>query len=222
VSASSGKILGLGLSATLEQTVPLRRDEALLPSARGSLSIGYSYQFTRAIVPTNEGIERFSTDASDPYGRSVPSDQLGGAAFAQHQGTVALGAGLDISEKVTFDVQFGWRPAYKYQLDDRAQVCVLTGCVTPEPARDAQHFSVISLFQTELVVDAPAPVGFAFGYENVTLQLAPNGQRRNMLYSPDARVYASLIVHLDDLYGYAKGNSAPGRSAAAARAFPWQ
>ncbi len=212
VSVNNGKILGAGISAALTQVLPLREGQPILPSARLMLRLGYSYLFTRAVVPTTDGIERFSTDPTDPYGRSIPSDQLGSAAFAQHQGTVALGAGLDISEAVSFDVQAGWRPVYKYALDNDAEVCVLTGCVTAQNSDDPQRFAVITLFQTELVVDAPRPLGFAFGYENVTQQLAPDGQRRNMLYSPDARVYASLLVHLDDLYSKLRGDR-PQRSA---------
>ncbi len=214
VSRINGKILGAGLSATLTQIVPVREGESILPSAHFMLRLGYSYLFTRAVVPTTDAIERFNTDATDPYGRSIPSDQLGAAAFAQHQGTLGLAAGLDLAESVTFDVQFGWRPAYKYGLDEDAQVCILTGCVTPERVDDPQRFTVITLFQTELVVDAPKPVGFAFGYENVAQQLGPDGQRRNMLYSPDARVYASLLVHLDELYNRARGDAARPQSAA--------
>lgn len=198
VSANNGKILGAGLNAALSQTVPLRKDRDFLPSARGRVRVGYSYLFTRAVVPTNEGIERVRLD---PLGRSLPSDQLSGAAFSQHQGTLALAAGLDVTSIVTWDVELGWRPAYKYDLADDVEVCnVATGCVQVDTVDDPQNFTVVSLFQTEIVIDAPRPVAFSFGYENVTLQLGSDGQRRNILYSPDARVFASLILHLDQLY----------------------
>jgi hypothetical protein len=198
VSANNGKILGAGISAALAQTLPLREDQGFLPSARGRIRLGYNYQFTRAVVPTNEGIERIRLD---PLGRSVPSDQLSGAAFSQHQGTLALAAGLDITSFITWDVELGWRPAYKYDLGDEVVLGnVDTGDVELESADDATRFTVTTLFQTEIVVDVPRPLAFSVGYENVTLQLGEGGERRNMLYSPDARFFASVILHLDQFY----------------------
>lgn len=197
-SANNGKILGLGLGATLTQTVPVREGEAFLPQARLRGRLGYSYQFTRAVVPTNDEIERVTVG---PLGNTIPSDQLNGAAFAQHQFSIGFALGLDLLENLSFDTELGFRPAYKYSLPD-TEVCgvVLTGCVKPDRVDDPQNSSVITIFQTELALNAPKPFTFSVGYQNVTLQLAPHGERRNVLYSPDARFFASIALELDQVY----------------------
>jgi hypothetical protein len=55
------------------------------------------------------------------------------------------------------------------------------------------------------------------GYANLTLQTGPDGQRRNIFYSPDARVYMTLVAHLDEIYktatGYDKQQTARGSAA---------
>ncbi|HVJ19761.1 MAG TPA: hypothetical protein VM686_30300 [Polyangiaceae bacterium] len=205
VSSSNGKILSAGVSVALSQVIPLRKDEKFLPSAHGGVRVGYSYQFTRAVVPTNDGIERLRMD---PDGDTLPSDQLSGATFSQHQGTIAVLAALDFTDVISLDTEFGWRPAYKYPLSDDVDICnVSTGCVTVTTSEDAPDFSVITLFHVGVTVDAPRPFGFSVGYDNVTLQLGPDGQRRNMLYSPDARFGGSVILHLDQVFD--SGASAP-------------
>jgi len=42
--------------------------------------------------------------------------------------------------------------------------------------------------------------GLSFGYANLTAQLGPDGRRRGVFYSPDARFYGTLSVSLDHLY----------------------
>jgi hypothetical protein len=47
------------------------------------------------------------------------------------------------------------------------------------------------------------------GYANLTLQTAPDGNRRNIFYSPEARVYITLVAHLDEIYKTATGYDDP-------------
>jgi hypothetical protein len=210
-SANNGKILGLGLSASLTQTLPVREGHTFLPQARLRGRLGYTYQFVRAIVPTNDEIERVTVD---PLGNTVPSDQLNGAAFSQHQGNIAVAFGLDFLENLSFDTDLGFRPSYKYALPDET-ICgvVLTGCVEPSSVSDPQNFTVITVFQSELALNAPKPFTFSIGYQNVSLQLGPDGQRRNVLYSPDARFFASVALQLDQVYD-ASASTVPAREQA--------
>ncbi len=70
---------------------------------------------------------------------------------------------------------------------------------------------------TELRHAAQTPWGGAMA--NGTLQLGPEGERRNMLYSPDARVYLTLVGHIDAMVQRASGGgstaSTPARQVAA-------
>ena len=211
VSANNGKILTAGVSAAITQTIPLRKDQEFLPSATGRVRLGYGYQFTRTVVPTNDGIERVRMDIS---GQTVPSDQLSGASFSQHQGSIALMGSLAITDVISFDTEFGWRPSYKYQLADEVDVCnVSTGCYTVASSENAPDFTVITLFHAGFTVDAPRPFGFSFGYDNVTLQLGPDGERRNMLYSPDARFSGAIVLRLDEALDPGKPSPAKQQTA---------
>jgi hypothetical protein len=198
VSRSNGKIIGVGTRAALAQTLPVREDQEFLPSANLQGQVGYLYTFRRAVVATNDGLERIRLD---PLGRSIPSDQLNGAALAQHQVVFTLAAGLDITEILKLDVGLGWVLYYKYQLQEDVEVCnVATGCVQVEPVQDTPNAAVSSVFSTELTLDAPKPVAFSLAYQNLATQLGPDGQRRNVLYSPDARFLFSIQLKLDQFY----------------------
>jgi hypothetical protein len=48
-------------------------------------------------------------------------------------------------------------------------------------------------------------MSLAVGYNNVTGQLGADGKRRNMLYSPDARVFLTVTAHIDEIYKTASG-----------------
>src|SRR4029434_3960648 len=95
-----------------------------------------------------------------------------------------------------------------YKLNSDQQICgnVLTGCVTPERVDNPKSFAVITGFTSEVAVDILDELSMAVGYANLTLQLGPDGQRRNILYSPDARVYLAVTAHLDELYKTVSGS----------------
>jgi len=118
---------------------------------------------------------------------------------------------------------FQWGLAWKYRFNENQQVCgnVATGCVTSETVDDPSNHSVTTLFNTEVDVDVTKEFEVDVGYANLTSQLGPDGQRRNILYSPDARVYLTFVAHLDEIYLTASGsrksetaNTAPKRQVA--------
>jgi hypothetical protein len=57
------------------------------------------------------------------------------------------------------------------------------------------------------------------GYENVTAQNAGDGQHRSIGYSPDAKFYLVAELHLDTLYGVARGSKAKKNPSVASSAF---
>ncbi len=54
-------------------------------------------------------------------------------------------------------------------------------------------------------MDVIDEMSVAVGYANLTLQQGPDGTRRNIFYSPDARVYATITAKLDEIYKSASG-----------------
>jgi hypothetical protein len=204
VSFNNGRYLAVGPQLSLEQYVPLRGGDAdSFQTLRGLVAVGYNHWFTRATVPTNPGLDRVRLE---PGGRSLPSDQLNGAAFAEHQATFSVLLELAITERVSWSNEFRWAPSWGYGLGETC-VQTVTGC-EQIPATDG-HFGVVTLFASEVSVQVFDEMSVQLGYNNLTLQTDPNGQRRNMLYSPDARVYATITAHLDAIYLSLTGQDKP-------------
>ncbi|MEZ4223908.1 MAG: hypothetical protein R3B13_23360 [Polyangiaceae bacterium] len=218
VSANNGRILSAGAQVFVGQQVPLMGTESdVLQTASATLRLGYKHWFTQATQPTNSDLERVRLG---PDGRSAPGDQLGGAAFAEHEASVDVLADIAIAEKVSLGLLFSWRPSWKYEFDSSKPVCnVLTGCETPQQVNDPNNFSVVTWFNPEVSVDPIDELNVAVGYANVTLQVGPDGKRRNMFYSPDARVYATLTANIDKIYQSATKQSAkaPAQTSVAKR-----
>lgn len=209
VSWASGKILGLGLGGALTQGVPLgRQNERVLRSLKVGFSAGYVYQFVDTVVPTNEGVERVRLG---PDGRSLPSDQLRGTAFSQHQASALLTAETELLPRLTFMTELGMRWALRYALDERVEICgvVLTGCAEVEQRDDATRFGVSTLFTAELGYELRDEVTLSLGYTNLAPQLGADGKRRSLFYSPEARGYLTVTIALDELALTASGRRVP-------------
>jgi len=201
VSYDSGKILALGARAGVREDVALEgRGARFFPNLELIVKAEYNYQFTRTEVPTNAGLERIRLD---PEGRSVVSDQLGGATFARHAAVFGGASLLHIHQDVLWTTALEVRPAWKYPVDHHVEICgvVLTGCVEPTGVADPQTRSVLTFFQTEFWITLSESLGLSLGYANLTAQLGPDGRRRSVFYSPDARFYATLNIGLDHVYG---------------------
>lgn len=81
----------------------------------------------------------------------------------------------------------------------------VTGCATPDVVDDPTDYAVTTLFNTEIAIDILDEFDLDLGYANLTSQVGPDGQRRNIFYSPDARVYTTFVANLDELYLTATG-----------------
>jgi hypothetical protein len=213
VSYDSGKILGLGVRALLAEDVLLAgRGSAFFPNFEVGLRAEYGYQFTRSQVPTNASLERLRLD---PDGHSVISDQLGGASFASQSALFGAIAVLYVHQSVMWSTLLDVRPAWHYPVRHDVEVCgvVLTGCTTPEGTNDPQTRSALTSFSTDVLVTLNDLLGLSFGYLNLTDQMGPDGRRRSVFYSPDARFYAQLNVGLDQLYaGVAQRRSSANKA----------
>lgn len=223
VSANNGRYLSLGGSVGASQQIPIlgTKDSTVMQAVTFNGVAGYSHWFSRATTPTNDELDRVRLD---PEGRSVPGDQLSSSAFAKHQFTFSVGADLGIHERVTWSNNFSWRPQWKYEFSDDQDVCNLsTGCATPSSstAQEPSNHTVLTLFESEVSVKIIDELDVAVGYNNLTLQLGPDGERRNVFYSPESRVYLTATAHLDEIYKTATGTrqsaKAPVRRAVAKR-----
>lgn len=196
VSADSGKILGLGLDIGISQQVSLRgQDSRVLSSAGLRARLGYSYEFSRAVVAVNDDIGRVRLF---PEGRSLPSDQLTGVPLTQHQGAAGVGLDLALVGDLALAADLGVLLAYKYELEREVEVCgvVITGCAEVPARDDGTRTLWATLFALDLSYPLTEGLDLSVGYANLAGYLGPDGQHQNVLYSPDARAYASLSFGL--------------------------
>ena len=200
-SANNGKILGLGASVGLGQTVPLLgSDRVALQTFTLQGVAGYSHTITEATTKTNDELDRVRLT---PDGVSQPSDQLSGAMRAKHAASFTVTGELGVTDKVAWANSFSWRPSWKYQPTE-ADLCadnlLPTGCATPESIDDPQNFAVVTAFTSSVAVAVIPQMTVEAGYTNLTLQNGPDGQHRNVFYSPDSRFFLSITGKLDKIY----------------------
>ena len=219
VSRSNGTLFGLGGSLGISQTLPLAGKRAdALQSLSLTLSGGYDHLFTKAVVPTNSDLSRLRVT---PDGQTVPSDQLSGLPFAEHQASFGFEARLALTDRASLGSSFGYRPVWAYELSDDDCIQIQNDCVEPERIDSPTRYGVITLFGIELSVRAFEELSVSVGYINAAGQIGPEGTRRNVLYSPEARFYLSLATHIDEVYLSASGRrEAARRSRAGARTAP--
>jgi hypothetical protein len=207
ISYDSGKLLGLGVRLGLREDIVLEgREATFFPNVELSVKGEYGYLFTNSQVPTNGALERIRLD---PEGRSIVSDQLSGATLARHSAALGAAASLHVHQRLLWTTALEIRPAWKYPVDHDVQVCgvVLTGCTLASGISNPQTRSTLTYFQSSLWLSLGDIVSVSFGYANLTAQLGPDGRRRSVLYSPDARFFATLELSLDHLYGNISGRN---------------
>jgi hypothetical protein len=178
----------------------------LLPRAILGLRVGYGYQFARAIVPERSDLNQLRMDLG---GHSVSNGQIAGAALGEHIGILHGLAHADLfTERLSFEVEGGIDPIVKFPLARSAAVCsVLTGCVEPASVDNPQRLTVttyLDVYFDALFLDGALRA--SLGYENITAQLRPDGERRSALYSPDAKFYVKLEIRPDLFYERARGS----------------
>jgi hypothetical protein len=211
ISYDSGKLLGLGARVGLREDVVLEgREATFFPNVELSVKAEYGYLFTNSQVPTNGGLERIRLD---PEGRSIVSDQLSGATLARHSAAFGAAASLHVHQRLLWTTALEVRPAWKYPVNHDVEICgvVLTGCTQASGISDPQTRSTLSYFQTSLWLTLSDTFRVTLGYANLTAQLGPDGRRRGVFSSPDARFFATLELGLDHLY---RNVSARGRQSA--------
>jgi hypothetical protein len=200
VSRKNGTVLGLGADLVLSQALPLFGvTSEVLPGVVLDVLAGYRHTFTEATEATGAGFERVRMNTE---GVPVVSDQLDGAALAEHQFTFAFSSTWFLTPRISWSDTWAWRPAYHYRFREDQELCgvVSTGCVTVQAGDDVRHHTVVTQFSSDLGFRVFDELGVSVGYTNLALQLGPDGKRRNIFYSPAARFRLAITMHLDELY----------------------
>jgi hypothetical protein len=207
-SRAAGKIVDVGVRALLEQTFPLREGDAIFPRGRLDVRLGYSYGFAGANVPEKEDLDQLRVDMG---GHLVTNDQLGGAALADHSGLVRGLVGADVlRDRIAFNLEAGLDFAHKYPLAEESTLTLDTGPVEIPVDEDAPRTNVTTFFDVNLEFRFGRDLFSLYaGYENINAALGPDGQRRTLLWSPEAKFYLSAELRLDTTYSLATRRAAP-------------
>jgi hypothetical protein len=197
-SYSNGTYLGLGGGLGITEAVPLvGKDSPVLGRVQFSGAISYNHTFTRAVVPSNPGLRRVRTD---PDGNTVPGDQLVGAAFPEHELQLDARMFAEITDRLGFYVEASYRPTWKYGFSNVPLGNVQTGTVIPQIPDNPTRYVVLTQFETFIGYDVTDELSVSLGYINLEQQLAPDGQRRSIFWSPGAQFYVQVIGRLDAIY----------------------
>ncbi|HRI62715.1 MAG TPA: hypothetical protein PK156_00710 [Polyangium sp.] len=205
-----GVYLGVSPRATLILQLPLRGKEAsFLQAIMMGLGASYTHRFSRAETPTNPDLQRLRQSTT---GSLIVSDQLTGASI--NSNNMRIGAWGFLSEKVfgrDLWIQFGGGASYQFvnqfsAPSDNCALVVATGCASAGHLPDKLTARVVTDFGISLNYFPSAEWGIGLGYDNNTLQLAPDGTRRNPFFSPDAQFSASILVSLDAIAERLEGN----------------
>ncbi len=198
-SQANGKILSLQGKVGLSQSIPiLGGSSTALKSFSLSTVAGYGHAFTSATTQEFEDLDRARTGLD---AEPTISDQLTGVTNSKHQITAGFGGTLAILDELSLGTTFQWRPNWKY-LPTEGCVTVLNvnGCFEPDHVEEPQNFAVITMFAVDVSYQPIKEMSISAGYANVANQIAPDGERRNMFYSPNARFYLTLTGYLDAIY----------------------
>jgi hypothetical protein len=201
-SQSNGTYLGLGGQVWLFQDAPLAgpRSPVFQKITFGGI-VGYNHTFTRFTEPTNPELRRVRMD---PEGRTVPGNQLTGAAFPRHEMRTTLRLMVDVAKDLSWWTDFNYVPTWLYSIPDY-DIRVMGQPVTPLRAADPTTFVTVTGFSTSFFYHVMNELTVGLGYTNVAVQPGPDGQRRNVFYSPGALFSLFFLVHVDEAYLTAAG-----------------
>jgi hypothetical protein len=164
--------------------------------------VGYNHTFTPATTPTNPELRRVRMD---PEGRTIPGDQLTGAAFPEHELHTTARFMVEVAKDVSWWTDFVYEPTWLYPISSTTTIRTLTGPALPTGVANPTTFVTVTGFATSLYYHFINELTVGFEYVNASVQPAPDGQWRNPFYSPGALFTLELIGHLDEMYLTATG-----------------
>jgi hypothetical protein len=198
---ASGQLLGLGTTVSMSQTAPFSRAKDG-PRGDAALTLAYGHTFTRAMSPVSSDLHVLRQDAS---GRTFVSDVLRGTMNPAHALTASVGGGVRVVPRLNVSASYVMAWTWLYAPPD-ASVCSATGgCIVSDHVDAPSRTRVSTWLLLSVDVELLDEMSISIGYYNQANQLGPDGRRRNVLWSPDARFFLTLTANLDAIYQRAFG-----------------
>ena len=159
-----------------------------LQSASIGLYASYSHAFTKSTTPGTVDRPATGVDENITLNQSIRSSTLVGNSLIY-----SLNGEIDILENLSYGASFIWIDQFAYRAPDAPFAGASD--VTRNP-NDTQ-FRQSTWFLTSVDYTPIKELGLSLGYYNLNTALGLDGQRRNVLFSPEARVFFSLTANLD-------------------------
>jgi hypothetical protein len=210
-SRNLGRLLGLGASAGVSQTVPLNgKDAPSFNNLTFGISTIYSHPIYKArqSVSSNSGNENQQTlgaprTVAVGENHLVPEYPVGTDVFGKAMNTsdtlsFSLSAGAQLTPKLSLGLSYVISNAWKYwPTPSNPVIHTDTGDVPVQTLPNATNYRVGTWALASVDYDLLDEMSLSLGYYNQTNQIGPDGQRRSPLWSPDARVFFTLTGNLD-------------------------
>jgi hypothetical protein len=191
----AGQILGLGAIGGATQTFPLAGPRArAFTEARLGFATTYTRFLDRATSPVDGDLHRLREDLN---GLSVSSDVLSGAMMIHDSLSVSVLGDVHILRRLDLALSYVAINYWLYPVRTYQDCAPLTGCVTPMTNADPTTYRVNTWLTASLTYDVTDELAVSAGYYNLTNQLAPDGTRRDPLWSPSARFFLTVTANLD-------------------------
>jgi hypothetical protein len=195
---ATGQLFGAGAIGAVSQVFPLRGSGArLLTGGRLGVSVTYNHVVNRWTSPQSDDLTVLREDVN---GFSVPSHQLRGQMNVRDQLNIALLGNVHLARRLELALSYVILNVWRYPPPDAVVTTPPTGPVVPMSNPDPTHYGVNTWVTASLGYDVLDELTVSVGYYNLTNQLAPDGTRRNPLWSPAARFFFALTANLDAIH----------------------
>ncbi len=196
-SRNAGQLFGLGAIGGATQSLPLAKEGTAFTSARLGFSAIYMHPFNRATTPVNGDIEQPRQDVA---GRSIVSDQLRPGMNVANSLTLLFTGGVQLLPRLGMGLAYVIGNSWAYAPTGVPICTAQPTCADPASPGDTTSYRVSTWALMSLDYDVVEEMTVSAGYYNLTSQIGADGERRNPLYSPDARFYLTLTGNLDVIY----------------------
>lgn len=213
-SRIASQYFSAALGGNLSYEIPLAGEKAkAFRSMNLSASMQYSHAFTKCTTPCSSN---FAQPAQNADNVAITNDQVRASSLAGNTLIYSANLGLEIVEHLDFSASMIWISQFAYPTVDASSGA------TGEITRSSNDTRVrqLSWFFTQVSYGVTKEIDLALGYYNLNGVLGPDAKYRNPFWSPDARVFFDVYVHLDALYDRFFHGDAPkkGHKGAAGRA----
>jgi hypothetical protein len=207
-SRANGQYFGLGPNASMTYGIDFSKGAKWFSGMSIGASVSYSHSFTKATTPSALG-DGFSRPRTDPAGNAIISDQLRSGTLAGNSLIYALNAELEIHEDISFSGSMIVINQFSYKAPD----VVFDGQPVAHNVNNT-NFRQLTWFLLDLDYSIIPELSASLGYYNLNGAISGDGSRRNVLWSPESRIFFSLTANLDALYDDAsKSPKAPKATA---------